>query len=286
MVALALLLSLAQAPLGDPIGGLRPGDNPADFQTWIDRATPGSVLSVPGRVWGPVVIDKPLTLIGDAGASFASGDLRYPGDPRPPVALAGPGSGKVTLVNIDVFGSVDGEYASSIAGGIVGGGFQSLEILQCYVEAPSYWRVRSRCVGGPGISLSNIEHVLVVESTVQASWGRDDFCGYGPGAVGIDAAGSLVELHGSSVSGSSFLDPCYRDFCPDQQTMDSASGPGVRASCLETYGSSFGPGGPTFWRSFTWTGPFYWDGTWADCGTGSTAPGFQKTGRCYWVSRR
>jgi hypothetical protein len=285
MVVFALLLSLAQAPLGDPIGGLRPGDDPGDFQTWIDRAVPGSVLRVPGRTWEPVVIDKPLTLIGDPGAGFWSGDYLYDPGHRPPITLAGPGSGKVTLVNIGVGGQANGDALSVAPGGIVGGGFEALELFQCYIEAPVYWRVHQRCVGGPGVSVS-VEHVLVVESTVAASWGRDDFCGFGPGAVGIDAAGSLVELHGSSVSGSSFLDPCYRDTCPDMQTMGSASGPGVRASCLESFGSSVSPGGPSFWRSFTWTGPFYWDGTWADCGYGSTAPAVQKTGRCFWISER
>lgn len=284
MLATVLLLSLAQAV---PQGGLKPRNlQPGDFQGWIDRALPGSILRVPAGLWRPIVIDKPLTLIGDDGAGFHE-EMPYSGDPFPPIiTLAGRGTGKVTLVNLGIGGRVDGEVYSSVAGAIVGGGFETLELFQCYVEAPTYWRVHLTCAGGPGISVG-VGNILVVQSTVFASWGRDDFCGHAPGAAGIDASGSSVEIYGSWVAGSAFLDPCYRNyspdpnFCPDPAIMAQAAGPGVRARCLEgdAYGSF------TTWQSFTWTGPNYWDGTWTDCGS-TNAAGFVKTGPCTSLSTR
>jgi len=253
MLATALL-SLVQAP--------------GDFQSWIDSAAPESVLRVPAGSWNPIVIDKPLTLIGDDGAVF-EGRAAFP----PVIELAGQGTGKVTLANIDVRGSIQGCLADAMAGGITGGGFETLEVFECDIAAPEYLCVAdSGSVGGPGISVTT-GHVLVVQSTVRASWGRGPFCEQGRGAAGIEAPSSLVEIYDSTVAGSSFIDPCFDSSsvppsCPDSSMMAQAAGPGVRADVLRGEGNVVAGGAPTSWRSFTQTGVNSWEGEWADCGAG------------------
>jgi len=277
MLATLLLLSIAQVPPA-PLGTLKPHD----LQGRIDRARPGSTLVVPAGSWKAIVIDKPLTLIGDEGAVIYS-DQEYGPDPFPaPITLDGPGHGTVTLANLDTVGSVDGHLYSSIAGGIAGGGFETLELQQCRIEAPVYWRWHLTCAGGPGISV-DVEHVLVVDSEVLASEGRHDFCGYARGAAGIDAPSSSVEIFGSTVVGASFVDPCMLEACPDSLTMEEVAGPGVRARCL--VGSAFGAS-PRFWRSFHQTGELFWQGDWVDCNYGPAGATFVKTGRCTFVQPR
>jgi hypothetical protein len=225
-------------------------------------------LRVPAGFWNPIVIDKPLTLIGDDGAFFV-GQSGFP----PVIQLAGQGTGKVTLVNIDVGGFVEGCHVDSIAGGIVGGGFETLELFECGIGSPEYHCVAdSGSAGGPGIFVG-IAHLLVVQSYVSASWGRSAFCGNGPGAAGIDAPGSLVELYDSTVAGSSFIEPCKLDFslpptCPDSSMMAQTSGPGVRAGAFRGEGYVVTGGAPYSWRSFTQTGQNFWEGEWVDCGSG------------------
>jgi len=280
MLAVALLLLLPQAVPQDPRGGLRPGA----FQTVIDLAPPGSVVHVPGVWWKPIVIDKPLTLIGEDGATFWSGRSIGPDPFLAPITLNGTG-GTVTLVNIDVGGAVDGHIYSYVSGGIVGYGFDALELYQCNISAPSYWRWHLACAGGPGIK-AGVGRVLLVGSTVLASQGRSDCCHNAPGAAGIDAPGSLVELSSSSVVGASFLDPCTRDFCADQFTIEQGVGIGIRADCVSADSASGFSGGPEqYWRYFVgnfdcYMGDFY------DCGWGPPSTAFIKTGRCDRVLRR
>lgn len=258
---------------------------PGNFQGRIDGAPEGATLHVPGRYWHPVVINKPLTLIGEDGATFWS-DRQTGNDPfLAPITLAGPGHGTVTLVNIDVGGTVDGNIFSYVAGGIVGWGFDALELYQCNVSAPSYWRWHLLCAGGPGIS-GGAARVLLVGSSVQASQGRSDCCYNAPGVAGIDAPGSIVELSSSGVSGASFLDPCTRDFCPDQLTIEQGAGIGIRADCVYADSASgFGGGPEQYWRYFVGAFDCY-TGDYFDCGWGPPSRAFVKTGRCDRVRRR
>lgn len=245
----------------------------SDFQGWIDSAVAGSVLRVPAGNWSPIVIDKPLTLIGDDGAFFES-RTAFP----PVIELAGQGTGKVTLVNLGVGGNIEGCWANTMAGGITGGGFETLEVFECDIAAPEYLCVAdSGSAGGPGISVT-IGHVLVVQSNVRASWGRGRFCEQDRGAAGIDAPSSLVEIYDSTIAGSSFIDPCFDSSsvpptCPDPSLVALASGPGIRAGVLRGEGNVVTGGGATTWRSFTQTGVNFWEGEWADCGTGADGGG-------------
>ncbi len=256
---------------------------PENFQWQIDSAPAGATLHVPGRYWKPIIITKPLTLIGEEGATFYNEQELGPDPFAAPITLAGPGHGTVTLVNINVEGRVDGHHFSSIAGGVFGGGFDALELYECNVSAPWYWRWHMLCTGGPGISVA-VDRVLLVRSTVVASAGKSDCCDRASASAGIDAPGSLVELSSSVVIGAPFLDPCTRDTCPDQWVMDQGAGVGIRARCLTASASWYSGGDPQSWRYFVGTGDCYL-GNYFDCGLGPPSQAFVKTGHCNNVKR-
>lgn len=248
------------------------GGNANEIQARIDQATAGSTVRVPRGYWGPIVIDKPIALIGDDGATIFREEF-FGGDPFPaPITLAGPGRGKVTLTNLRVEGRVDGHVFGSVAGGIVGGGFDILEVVGCHVEAPSYWRWHLACRGGPGVSVSGVELLVVRNSLVLASTGHHDHCAWGPAAPGI--VGSRVELWNSAAIAAPFLEPCMRDICADEAIKAQGAVPGVLGLCvISKRSASVGSTGQN-WRRFVSTSSDYYGGYFEDCGVGPDGPSY------------
>lgn len=235
-------------------------------QELVDAASPGSWIDLSGGTWPPLTIDKPLNIVSWPAARF---EARPEYGDAAPIRLRGPGTGKVVLFNIDTGGYIPYTVGRS-EGGIAGGGFASLELWSCSVNAPEQRFVEGLGLGAPGMSVT-IPDLLIVESTVTASENVDDACaGEKPGAAGILAPGSSVTLVSSSVRGSSHRFPCdypHGEECPDWLShgnigvpgvgpypfprtsvfgdpLPPLAGPGVRASSLSLFDGSSVLGGP------------------------------------------
>ena len=85
-----------------------PGDY-ATIQLAIDNASPGTTILIHGGTYGPIVVDKALTFVGDPAPLIVNNNIaEAPLLAAPPVRLAGPGSGSVVFSNVNVGGTVDG----------------------------------------------------------------------------------------------------------------------------------------------------------------------------------
>ncbi|HEX5010880.1 MAG TPA: hypothetical protein VFY71_10805 [Planctomycetota bacterium] len=134
MLRSTLLLAVVAAPVAAQI--FVPEDFP-DPQSAIAAAPTGGVIVVHGGQWLPIVIDKPLTLIGDPQPLFMPDGP--PPVPQPIVTLAGPGAGRVVLQNVWLGGGVDGTVYSDCAPSITGGGFDALHVFDSLIEG-SPWQ--------------------------------------------------------------------------------------------------------------------------------------------------
>lgn len=241
-------LALLSAPLSAQIDV--PGDY-SDLQVAIDHARSGDVIVVHGGTWGPIVIDKSLTLIGDPRPLLMS-DLSVGLQQVPPIELAGPGTGEVVLANVEVGGRVCGFQIGIILGGIHGGGFDELHVFDSAIAAPRWGLCLTGVAEGAEAIDVAVPYVLVVNSTVLASDGAADDCYlFVPdGVAGIRAPASTVVVLDSSVRGGSFRRPCVPVHDPSGPCggAGGAGGDGVVATKVVEAGSKIlgGPGA-------TWT---------------------------------
>lgn len=124
MILATILLLIAQGPNG----GVTP-------QQQIDLAPPGAVLRITAR-GESITIRKPLTILGDYGAAPLHDRLQH-------ITLDGPGSGNVTLVGLDVQGSIKGGGFSEVRfdrvffapEGVNLGGIDYLELANCHFSS-------------------------------------------------------------------------------------------------------------------------------------------------------
>jgi hypothetical protein len=212
-----------------------PGDY-ATLQAAITAAAPGSTIVVTTPVLqGPIVIDKPLTIIGDPVANLGTDGLCHTPIPIP-VELAGPGYGTVVLAQVNLQQCIDGGYMTEVLGG---GGFSELHIYDSTVFT-SPTGLTGSGAGDAAVKVS-VPFVLVSGSTVIGGADAIDICTFGGfGGIqipylaypAIDAPGSLVTLLDSFVQGGSHLTFCCEYCaCPaDLSTIVSPGGPGVVAS--------------------------------------------------------
>ncbi len=150
-----------------------PGDFP-NVQSTIDAASPGDTILVHLSTTGPLVIDKPLTIVGDPLLSLFDGWPLFGGNClagtwQNPVTLAGSGSGTVILVNVvrEASGVFDCFQQPAV---IVGGGFSELHILDSKIHAPDSG-ISGSGFGSPAIDV-DVPLLLVVNSDVKG--GNDD----------------------------------------------------------------------------------------------------------------
>jgi hypothetical protein len=232
-----------------------PGDYP-DPQTAIDNASAGAVIVIHGGIWGPLVIDKALTLVGDP-RPYLEGDQTFGfGTQAPPIQLNGPGGGEVVLVNLQLGGTVNGATFSSACAGICGGGFDELHIFDCAIAGPEWVTLTGMADGASGIRVA-VPYVLVVGSTVAASNGGADMCSpFMPdGVPGIAASASTVVVLDSVVTGGGTDDACY----PYGGCGGSGGigGPGIVASKVVEAGSTLLGGAGARWTDNLGTFCFY-----------------------------
>ena len=182
-----------------------PGDYPS-VQDAINAASAGDTIIVQLASTGPLVIDKPLTIVGDPSLKLYSGS--YPcvsGTWEHPVTLAGPGSGSVALVNVvAVNWPVLGCLFTPAP--IVGTGFDELHIVSSNLQAPEAGLTGSG-QGTPCIEV-DVPTVFVVDSVVIGGNDDDDSApcyGWFPGSLagypGIDNPTGTVIAMDSEVRG-------------------------------------------------------------------------------------
>lgn len=229
----------------------------ASIQGAIDAASAGDVILVNGGDHGPFVIDKPLTLIGSASdrpvlRTYSVMEFQSLPAPSfdPPVTLAGPGFGVVTLAGFEIGGDeLFWEYQDS-APAIGGGGFDGLRVLHCEVAAPE-WSNLGNPFFSPGIDV-DVAHLLVRDSSVVG--GKAGFNGgywmptLPSGGAGILSTGD-VDLFDSHVRGGEGFDNVYDHavlsgpgVCED--ISDGEGGPGVSTPGVLRVSGSTIEGGP------------------------------------------
>lgn len=186
-----------------------PGDF-GDLQDAIDAASPGEVIVIDGGTHGPIVIDKPLTLVGALGkpTTLTTWVLPNPPHQAPCVELAGPGSGRVTITNCVLEGTTYGGSFSKNAPAIEGGGFDELHVVHCFVEAPRWIEVTGGAAPEPGIEV-DVAFTLIADSTVIGGFPDEYPAGTFPfpfpvGGSGIVSTGD-VAVFDSQVRGGAGL---------------------------------------------------------------------------------
>jgi hypothetical protein len=201
-----------------------PDDYP-NLQAAIDAAAPGDVIVVSSNTDLPVVIDKPLTIIGDPvfGGYLGCAPNNHG------ITLAGPGSGTVVLVRYQT-SSLD---CATLGSGIVGGGFDELHVIDSSIELnPSYSGLGH---GNDAIEV-DVPVLLVSGSAIKGKGSDTDASCFGfvheDLAAGIRAPNSQVILLDSTVGGGAtkFL-CCVSCDCPTlpNPTLGGSGGPGVVA---------------------------------------------------------
>lgn len=240
-----------------------PGDH-ATVQEAIDAAAPGDRIVIHGGTHGSITIDRPLTLVGDPAPLFVNGDVSLSGTALAPIRLAGAGTGRVVLCNLEVGGTVNGTWFSVTEAGIDGGGFDELHLYDCTVVGPSWVLLTGMAAGAPGLDVGVATLLVSGSSVVGSPSGSDDCYGSGPsGPPGLKAPGATTILIDSSVQGGGSDTICADEFCP---SVGGAGGPGVVTAMLLHADSSVSGGTGALYS--------YIDENWAlvPCGQASAGP--------------
>ena len=230
-----------------------PGDFP-DVQSAINAASPDDTIVVHGGLWGSIVIDRPLHLLGDPGATFVGTAVgsHY----AAPITLAGPGTGTVILSPLHVSGDPSGYVVSTRSPGIQGTGFSELHVYDSMVFAPEWAGVTGLALGHPGIEVT-IPFVLVERSGVCAS---GNLCDNTPltcapdGRAGIEVVGTVAALdavvYGGGVSSGTIPCYCFPDMCPGAWTPAPGGVGGNAIECTELIHANvtFRPGEGCSWQ--------------------------------------
>jgi hypothetical protein len=248
--ALCATLSLA-APAGAQVDV--PGDF-AELQAAIDASPPGAVILVHGGTHPSIVIDKPLTIVGES-LPVIEGTLSSFGFKKlASITLAGTGSGTVTLVGLRTRSTLFEGLVDEGEPGILGGGFAQLRVLHCEIA------------GAGAISASGTEALygahgidvtvpwLVVEDSIVT--GGDTLYAFGGqpkplASTGISAPASTLTLLDSQVTGGLVHDFLWNEFfqpCPgDCGSILGSGGTGIVAAVMHRANSTVAGGaGGTF----------------------------------------
>jgi len=203
-----LITNLFVAALGGPVhsGTILVPSQIADLQVAINTANANDCIIVNGGTYPPIVIDKPLTIIGDATPTIDNTATPFV-DPNvlPAIELLGPGSGSVKLVNVRTRGLTDGSVNfSTTNSGISGGGFDELYIEECDIESAEWFTLTGLGKGESGV-VTSVPYVHIERSRIRGGKTDNDTAnptpGMPPGGIGISAPSSTVVVIDSDVAG-------------------------------------------------------------------------------------
>lgn len=224
------------------------GGDFTDLQPAIDAAAPLSVIHVIGGSYGPVTIDKSLTLIGDPRPHITAPEGTSGGPFQPPaIDLQGTGSELLTLINLRIGdGIVNAMQGFAVAGpAIGGGGFAQLHLQDCVVKGPEWTNLDGIKPGVPAIRLTSAPGITVIRSDLGASWSvASEVTDVFPpdGVPAIDAPGSEVVVLNSTVIGGSANETLIVSIPPLPQPCACMAetghgGPGILAEGVTTVAS-------------------------------------------------
>jgi hypothetical protein len=212
----------------------------ADLQVAIGSAQPGDVILVDGGVWPEILIDRPITIQGVEGNRPVFG---YPSatilnQPADVITLAGPGSGLVQLINLDVSIVVSTLYSPAATGPrcITGGGFDELRVLHCNIGAGMNINVNDpQTTASPAIDV-DIPYMLVGDSSVVGQevfsagiWQHAPPSDWPDGGAGVVTTGDAVVVE--SVVRGGPVEP-FGNGCAVGCPPVASGGDGVIASTL------------------------------------------------------
>lgn len=241
------------------------------IQEAIDAAQPDDTIVVRGGTYLPIVVDKPLTILGDPGALIQYDETVGP--PVPVVRLAGPGSGSVVLAGLWLSGGGTIQFHANGEPPIAGDGFDELQVHRCSAVAPGQF-VNSEdcCFDGVPALRTFIPQVLVSHSYLEASDSDSGVCApiLPPPAPGIDAPGSTVTVLDSTVRGGGTTWICSLGSCFGPTELAQLVAPAVRSATLYFSTTSSVAGG-TVKAAFMRASP---SDPLVSCPTGSAAPPF------------
>lgn len=237
----------APAPAERPTVVRVPDDAPT-LREAIRRSSPGGVIVVRGEQ-EPVVVDRPLSILGDPTFAIDRGELVWGDAPcaAPAVTLAGAGEGVVTLAGLSC--GFMGECAVP-APAVAGGGFDELRLVDCSLS--TFQTVfGGGAYGSPCVEV-DVPLVLVAGSHVRGGRADVDECIgllFGDGCAAVLAPQStVVALDSTLLGGDGGYLCCHGCACPQTlRGLGGVGGDGVVAREVFQAGSLIAPGsGSTF----------------------------------------
>lgn len=249
-ILLAAVATLIIAP-GVPAQIYVPADYPL-IQQAVDAASPGDVIVIkdlPGLQGpNPVIIDKPLSLVGDPEFELFAADCAGPGaGPHGGLYLAGPGSGTVRIIGLRVLWGQDCLYPPPA---IAGGGFEAVHLYDANLIGTAGAQSGSG-FSGAAIDLS-VERLVVVDSSIVGGSIRSYNCSQPLADAGaaIRVVGGTVSVLNSTIQGGQgLLSFCCSCACPtDLSVLLGRGGPGVTTDELyQAFSNITGGQGASFY---------------------------------------
>lgn len=219
-----------------------PGDHPT-LQAAIDAASPGDVILVSINS-DPVVVDKPLTILGDPVFDIKVSCMGSTGIHG--FRLAGPGIGRVVIGNVTSTTGDCFQPGSSIGGG----GFEELHVFNAtFIPKPL---LSGQARGSSSIKV-DVPLILVEGSDIVGGKADADDC-YMDGSLyddvtyAIEAPASTVTILDSKISGGGpalfyCCDCCNECSCPPVLPKGGEGGNGVVANDVFVDAASVVTGG-------------------------------------------
>ncbi len=240
------LLALAVLTLTATAGELRvPADHP-DLASALAAAAPGDVIRVQTIAdqalpsGAALQVTKPVTIVGEPVCHIEMKGAVFPPDGG--LELAGPGSGEVVLVGVEI------DYLVGFENGMPslrGTGFDALRLYDCRIRHDNLTPTGAITEAFPAVDLTGVAELTVVASDLLGGRRYADFCVptfvHGDGVAGIQAPGTSVLVVDSTVTGGDggwsveyWLPTCL----PSLATLPGAGGPGIVADEVHTWGST------------------------------------------------
>lgn len=241
LLATALATAFATAPVAGADIDVIPTSSAA-LQAAIDIAQPGDTLFVYGGNYEPIVIDRPLRIVGVP--SFTLNPCLSPGPAvqtcgQPHVTLAGPGHGEVRVENMELGGQLDGVLGTrGSKRRVVGQGFERVWLEGCDLSAGQWIALTGTAFGAPAIELIGVSHLVLVATNVEPLDAGTDIAFPTESPAGIVAPGTTVVAVGSTVrGGDGDLQAIDCSFFDTNLLTKGEGGTGVEAQRLVESGS-------------------------------------------------